>query len=77
MTLLTQGLAEEVRAQNVAVNSLWPATIIESRASINWGLGTTTLNISASHMSLHPYSLQLAMRSCKENDYGSVGATCP
>jgi citronellol/citronellal dehydrogenase len=40
MTLLTHGLAEEVRAHNVAVNSLWPVTIIESQASINWGLGT-------------------------------------
>jgi citronellol/citronellal dehydrogenase len=40
MTLLTIGLAEEVRAHNVAVNSLWPVTIIESQASINWGLGT-------------------------------------
>jgi citronellol/citronellal dehydrogenase len=40
MTLLTFGLAEEVRAHHVAVNSLWPVTIIESQASINWGLGT-------------------------------------
>ena len=40
MTLLTFGLAEEVRPHNVAVNSLWPVTIIESQASINWGLGT-------------------------------------
>lgn len=40
MTLLTHGLAEEVREYNVAVNSLWPVTIIESYASINWGLGT-------------------------------------
>src|SRR5262245_35831515 len=40
MTLLTFGLAEEVRARNVAVNSLWPVTIIESQASINWQLGT-------------------------------------
>lgn len=39
MTLLTLGLAEEVKADNVAVNSLWPVTIIESQASINWGLG--------------------------------------
>jgi citronellol/citronellal dehydrogenase len=39
MTLLTVGLAEEVRGHNVAVNSLWPVTIIESQASINWGLG--------------------------------------
>jgi citronellol/citronellal dehydrogenase len=40
MTLLTHGLAEEVRPHNVAVNSLWPVTVIESQASINWGLGT-------------------------------------
>jgi citronellol/citronellal dehydrogenase len=40
MTLLTFGLAEEVRPHNVAVNSLWPVTIIESQASINHGLGT-------------------------------------
>src|SRR4051794_40916940 len=43
MTLLTHGLAEEVRPHNVAVNSLWPVTIIESQASINWGLGTPAL----------------------------------
>jgi citronellol/citronellal dehydrogenase len=40
MTLLTLGLAEEVRMHNIAVNSLWPVTIIESQASIHWGLGT-------------------------------------
>lgn len=40
MTLLTHGLAEEVRASNIAVNSLWPVTIIESQASINWALGS-------------------------------------
>jgi citronellol/citronellal dehydrogenase len=40
MTLLTHGLAEEVRAHNIAVNSLWPVTLIESQASINHQLGT-------------------------------------
>jgi citronellol/citronellal dehydrogenase len=40
MTLLTHGLAEEVWPHNVAVNSLWPVTIIESQASINHRLGT-------------------------------------
>jgi citronellol/citronellal dehydrogenase len=40
MTLITYGLAEEVRPHNIAVNSLWPVTIIESQASINHGLGT-------------------------------------
>lgn len=39
MTLLTHGLAEEARPHNIAVNSLWPVTIIESQASINWGMG--------------------------------------
>ncbi len=43
MTLLTHGLAEEVRADNIAVNSLWPVTIIESQASINHALGTPAL----------------------------------
>ncbi|MBM3756582.1 MAG: SDR family NAD(P)-dependent oxidoreductase [Acidobacteria bacterium] len=32
------GLAEEVRADNIAANVLWPRTIIESQASINWGM---------------------------------------
>lgn len=40
MTLLSHGLAEEVRQDNIAVNALWPVTIIESQASINWGLGS-------------------------------------
>jgi citronellol/citronellal dehydrogenase len=43
MTLLTHGLAAEVRGHNVAVNSLWPVTIIESQASINWGLGDRSM----------------------------------
>src|SRR5205085_3715053 len=43
MTLLTHGLAEEVRGDNIAVNSLWPVTIIESLASINHALGTPAL----------------------------------
>jgi citronellol/citronellal dehydrogenase len=43
MTLLTHGLAEEVRSDNIAVNSLWPVTIIESQASINYGLGTPAM----------------------------------
>jgi len=43
MTLLTFGLAAEVKAQGVSVNSLWPVTIIESQASINHGLGTPAM----------------------------------
>jgi citronellol/citronellal dehydrogenase len=43
MTLLSHGLAEEVRPWNIGVNSLWPVTIIESQASINWGLGDRSL----------------------------------
>ncbi|HWG41564.1 MAG TPA: SDR family oxidoreductase [Gemmataceae bacterium] len=39
MTLLSLGLAEEVRPHNIAVNSLWPVTIIETQASINHALG--------------------------------------
>src|SRR5436309_2199968 len=40
MTLLTHGLAEEVRPHNIAANSLGPVTVIESQASINWELGS-------------------------------------
>lgn len=43
MTLIAHGLAEEVAAENVAANALWPATMIESYATINWGLGTPAL----------------------------------
>jgi citronellol/citronellal dehydrogenase len=39
MTLLTHGLAAEVKPHKIAVNSLWPRTIIESQASINWKMG--------------------------------------
>src|SRR5688572_27946322 len=43
MTLIAHGLAEEVADKNVACNALWPATMIESYATINWGLGTPAL----------------------------------
>jgi citronellol/citronellal dehydrogenase len=36
MTRLAIGLAEEHRADNVASNALWPATPIESYATLNW-----------------------------------------
>lgn len=36
MAQLAIGLAAEHRADNVAANTLWPRTIIESQASINW-----------------------------------------
>jgi citronellol/citronellal dehydrogenase len=38
MTLVAHGLAEEVRAENVGVTALWPATVVESQATINFGL---------------------------------------
>lgn len=43
MTLIAHGLAEEVREHNVAANSIWPLTMIESYATINWGLGSRSL----------------------------------
>ncbi|MEE2961973.1 MAG: SDR family oxidoreductase [Myxococcota bacterium] len=39
MTIIAHGLAEEVKNDNISVNALWPATIVESQASINFGLG--------------------------------------
>ncbi len=38
MARLAIGLAAEHQADNIAANSLWPRTIIESQASINWGM---------------------------------------
>jgi citronellol/citronellal dehydrogenase len=43
MTMLSHGLAKEVEKDNIAVNSLWPVTIIESQASINFHLGDESL----------------------------------
>lgn len=40
MARLAIGIAEEHRADGIAANALWPRTIIESQASINWGLST-------------------------------------
>jgi citronellol/citronellal dehydrogenase len=39
MTLIAHGLAEEVKEHNIAVNALWPVTMIESQATINYSLG--------------------------------------
>ncbi|MBI4616881.1 MAG: SDR family oxidoreductase [Planctomycetes bacterium] len=43
MTILAHGLAEEVGEQNVAANALWPATFIESQATIHFGMGGPAL----------------------------------
>ncbi|KAA3606046.1 MAG: SDR family NAD(P)-dependent oxidoreductase [Planctomycetota bacterium] len=40
MTMLAMGLAEEVREHNIQVNSLWPATMVESQATKNHQMGT-------------------------------------
>ena len=39
MTMLATGLSEELRDHRIAATSLWPATLIESQATINWQLG--------------------------------------
>ncbi|MBV9100731.1 MAG: SDR family oxidoreductase [Candidatus Dormibacteraeota bacterium] len=38
MTRMAIGIASEYEREGIASNSLWPVTIIESLASINWGL---------------------------------------
>ncbi len=43
MTMISHGLAEEMKEHNIAVNSLWPQTMIESYATINWGLGDNSM----------------------------------
>jgi citronellol/citronellal dehydrogenase len=39
MTMIAQAIAEECREHNVTANALWPATAIESYATMNFGLG--------------------------------------
>ena len=39
MTMLAIGLAKEMQGKGVAINALWPATAIESQATINFGFG--------------------------------------
>jgi len=39
MTLTAMGVAQEYKGKNITGNSLWPATVIESQASINFKLG--------------------------------------
>lgn len=40
MARLAIGIAAEHAADGIAANALWPRTIIESQASINWGLSS-------------------------------------
>ncbi len=40
MTMLTEGLAVEGKADNVRAYSLWPVTMVESQAVIGHGMGT-------------------------------------
>jgi citronellol/citronellal dehydrogenase len=40
MARLAIGIAAEHASDGIASNALWPRTIIESQASINWGLST-------------------------------------
>lgn len=39
MTRIAIGIAAEHQHDGIAANSLWPVTMIESLATINWGLG--------------------------------------
>jgi citronellol/citronellal dehydrogenase len=43
MSMLTEGLAEEVKADNIKVHSLWPVTMVESQATIGHHLGEPSM----------------------------------
>lgn len=43
MTMVAQGLAEELKGDHIAANALWPVTLIDSQATRNWGLGDPTM----------------------------------
>jgi citronellol/citronellal dehydrogenase len=43
MTMLALGLAEELRPHGIAVNALWPVTLVQSQATMNFGIGDPKL----------------------------------
>lgn len=43
MTMVALGVSQEYQGKNICANSLWPATVIESYASINFKLGDKKL----------------------------------
>lgn len=43
MTMVTHGLGAEVEGTGITVNSLWPATAVESLATKNFGMGSERL----------------------------------
>ena len=43
MTMLAHGLAEELREHGVAVNALWPVTLVQSQATMNFNIGDARL----------------------------------
>jgi len=43
MTMIAQGVAEEFAGYNIKGSALWPKTIIESAATINYGMGDPSI----------------------------------
>ncbi len=43
MTMLAHGLAEELREHSIAVNALWPVTLVQSQATMNFAIGDAKL----------------------------------
>jgi len=43
MTMLAQGMADELRGKPFSINALWPVTAVESYATINFQLGNPTV----------------------------------
>lgn len=43
MTMIILGLAEELKDTHISATALWPKTVIESYATINFGLGDPTV----------------------------------
>jgi len=82
MTMIAHGLAEEVRGHGVAINALWPATMVESYATINFQLGDPSLWRKASIISDCCLSIvsgdpeKLSGKALIDEDYlRTIGAT--
>jgi citronellol/citronellal dehydrogenase len=64
MTLMVHGLAEELKEYNIYATALWPATIIESSATINFQMGDPSLWRKADILADATYEILMHPEKC-------------
>lgn len=63
MTMVAMGIAEEFEGTGITANALWPATVIESQAAINFKLGTPEMWRTAQILA------DCVLGFCEDGDY--------